>query len=268
MKPLMICVPLMFLLSGCTLSFDWFHRIRARELIRAGDYPKALEILREVRDRNLENPKSVEVSRLGARVAQIDAKDYALAIEFYRHLVMRSENPAERKNAQRLIAQLYFDNLQDYSQAVLEYEKLIKLSLPPDEAFRYRLNLAKAHFQLNNLEQADNEIDTLLAMKNLEADQIFDAKMLKANIQVANKNLTGAAESWSQVLEEFPDRSKREKVALNLVVCYEEQKEFGKAIDVLEKMKADYPNPDFVEVRIARLKERKTNMPGANGLRR
>ncbi len=268
MRLLFVCAFSVTFLSGCTLSFDWFHRIRARELIRAGDYPKALEILREVRDRNLDNQKSVEVSRLGARVAQIDAKDYILAIEFYRHLVMRSENVAERKNAQRLIAQLYFENLQDYSQAVLEYEKILKLTLPPEEAFRYRLNLAKAHFQLNSLEQADNEIDTLLAMKKLDADQIFDAKMLKANIQVAVKNLVAAAETWSQVLQEFPERSKREKVALNLVVCYEEQKEFGKAIEVLEKMKADYPNPDFLDVRIARLKERKINLPGAQGLRR
>lgn len=264
----LIGVQLIFAISGCTLSFDWFHRIRARELIRAGEYSKALKILRDVRDNNLDNQRSVEVSRLGARVAQIDAKDYALAIEFYRHLVLRSESAAERKNAQRLIAQLYFENLQDYSQAVIEYEKLLKLSLPPDVAFRYRLNLAKSHFQLNNLDQATNEIDTLLAMKKLDPDEIFDAKMLKANVLVANKNLTAAAEIWSQVLTEFPERSKREKVALNLVVCYEEQKEFGKAIEVLEKMKADYPNPDFLDVRIARLKERKTNMPGANGLRR
>ncbi len=266
---LMFCALSVVLLGGCTLSFDWFHRIRARELIRAGEYPKALEILRDVRDRNLDNSKSLEVSRLGGRVAQIDAKNYSLAIDFYRHLVLRSENPKERVNAQRLIAQLYFENLQDYTQAVFEYEKLLKLSLPPNESFRYRLNLAKAHFQLNSLEQANHEIEALLAMKKLEPDEIFDAKMLKANIEVASKNLHAAAESWSQVLTEFPERSKRENVALNLVVCYEEQKEFGKAIEVLEKMKAEnYPNPEFLDIRIARLKERKTNMPGAQGLRR
>lgn len=264
----LVSIPLALWVSGCTLKLDWFHRIRARELIRAGEYPQALKILREIRNDNLDNSRSVEVSRLGARVAQIDAKDYPLAIEFYRHLVLRSESAAERKNAQRLIAQLYFDNLQDYSQAVLEYEKLLKLQLPSGEAFRYRLNLAKSHFQLNNLDQANSEIDTLLASKKLEPDDIFDAKVLKANIQVSAKNLSAAAESWSQVLEEFPDRSKREKVALNLVVCYEEQKEFGKAIDLLEKMKVDYPNQDFLDVRIARLKERKTNLPGAQGLRR
>lgn len=269
MKSLIVLALTTISLSGCTLSFDWFHRIRARELIRAGEYPRALEILRDVRDRNLDNGKSLEVSRLGARVAQIDAKDYALAIDFYRHLVLRSPSAAERKNAQRLIAQLYFESLQDYSQAVLEYEKLLKLSLPASEAFRYRLNLAKAHFQLNSLEQASHEIETLLAMKKLEPDDIFDAKMLKANVEVASRNLTAAAESWSQVLNDYPERAKRENVALNLVVCYEEQKEFGKAIEVLEKMKSEnYPNPEFLDLRIARLKERKTNMPGAQGLRR
>lgn len=254
-------------LSGCTLSLDWLHHIRAERAVNSGQFETAVNILKKIRERDPDGPRALRAARLGARVAQVEAKDYLSAVEFYRHLVFKSDNALERKEAQKNVAQIYFENIQDHSQAVLEFEKLLKLELPREEAFRYRLNLAKSHFQLNSLEQAYHEIDVLLAGK-LEPDEAFDAKLLKANVEMASKNLAGAARSWEEILKDFPERSKREKVALNLVVCYEELKDFGKAIETLENMKADYPNPEFLDIRIERLKERKINQPGAQGWKR
>jgi tetratricopeptide (TPR) repeat protein len=254
-------------LSGCTLSFDWLQIFRAKRAMATGDYASAVGLLEKVRIRNPDSPKSVEASRLGARVAQIDAKDFPSAVQFYKHLVLRSEDVEERRRAQENVAQIYFEHLQDYNQAVYEYEKLLKQNLPDPEAFKFRLNLARSHFELNNLEQAANELDTLLARK-LEPDQVFDVKQLKANIQVAGKNLPSAVQSWEEMLKDFPDRAKREKVALNLVVVYEELKDFTKAIETLEKMKPDDPNPDFIDIRIQRLRERQINQPGAQGWKR
>ena len=165
------------------------------------------------------------------------------------------------------IAQICFENLLDYGQAVSEYERLLRLQLKPEEAFHFRLNLAKAQFQLNNLEQSGNELDVLLAQKHSD-DEAFEAEVLKANILVAQKKQADAALLWEKILKDFPERSKKENVALNLVVCYEEQKDFGKAIEVLERMKSNYPNPEFLEIRIQRLRQRRSNQPGAQGLKR
>jgi hypothetical protein len=51
-------------------------------------------------------------------------------------------------------------------------------------------------------------------------------------------------------------------------VIYEELKEFSKAIDVLEGMREGYAHPDFLDLRIRRLRERMGNQPGAQGLKR
>ena len=48
----------------------------------------------------------------------------------------------------------------------------------------------------------------------------------------------------------------------------EELKQFDKAIEVLENMRPQYPNPDFLDLRISRLKERQYNQPGAQGWKR
>ncbi len=254
-------------LSGCTLGLDWYHKFRARRAIGQGDYGRAIQIIREIKDRDPDDQRSIQWARWGARVAHMEAKDYAAAVDFYKHLVIRSSSSSERKNAQTLVAQIYFEHLQDFNRAVIEYEKLLKLDSLPAEKFRYRLNLAKSHFQLNNLEQAANEIDVLL-QEQLEPEQVFDAKVVKASIFMADKKLTQAAQSWEELLREFPEQSKREKIALNLVVCYEELKDFAKAIEILEGMKDDYPDPDFLNMRISRLRDRKINQPGAQGWKR
>ena len=231
------------------------------------DSKGAIALFESILESRPEGSRALVSARLGSRLAQLEAMDYPRAISFYRFLILRSPNADERKSAQQYIAQIYFENLQDYAQAVIEYERLLSLGLSPAENYKYRLNLAKSHFQLNNLEQVGAETDLLLDQK-LDPDEIFEVRVLKANVLVAAKKLPEAAAQWQQIMKDFPERSRKESMGLNLVVCYEEMKDFSKAIETLEKMRADYPNPDFLDLRIARLKERKSNQPGAQGWKR
>lgn len=226
-----------------------------------------MPLLQQIMDSQPDSERALVAARQGARAAHFDAKKYDQAVQFYRYILLKSEKPEERKNAQRSIAHIYFENIQDFNQAVLEYEKLLKLVDSNEEAFRYRLNLAKSHLQLNNVDQALTELNVLLEKKPA-AEEVFEIKMLKGNVLVANKQLQEAAQLWESILKEFPERSVKENVAMNLVISYEELKEFGKAIAVLETMRAEYPNPRFLDQRIERLKERQYNLPGAQGWKR
>lgn len=197
-------------------------------------------------------------------MAHLDLKDYSLAVEFYNHIVLRSPDAGERKSAQRYVAQIYFENLHDYERSVVEYERILKIADTPDERFRFRLNLAKSHFQLNNLDQAATELDALLS-QDLQSEQKFEVKNLKANILVSAHRHSDAAGVWESLLLDFPEQAQKANVALNLVVCYEEMKDFGKAIGLLERMREGDPNPEFLDLRISRLRERRDNQPGARG---
>lgn len=260
-------IPLFLLaasLSGCTFSLDWLRQARVKWDIEHQEYAAAVSILSNIVQDDPDGPRALEAARVGARVAHLNAKDYAKAVDFYRHIVMSSPNPDERKAAQRYIAQIYFEDLQDFSQAVNEYERLLNLDLKPEEAFQYRLNLAKSHLRLNNIDQAIVEVDSLLSQKHTPEHE-FEARIFKANTLTASKRLPEAAEMWETILKEFPDKSKKENVAMNLVVCYEEMKDFNKAIEVLEGMREGYAHPDFLDLRIKRLRERMGNQPGAQG---
>ncbi len=246
---------------------DWLRGYRAQRAISRQDYASALPLLQEIVDLHPEGERGIEAARTGARAAHLDAKKYPLAVKFYRYLVLKSDSPEERKAAQKAIAHIYYENLQDLDQAVVEFEKLLKLANTPDEAFRFRLLLAKSHLGLNNVEQALTELNVLLENKP-PADGVYEIKMLTANVLVANKQLPEATALWESIVKDFPERSAKENVKMNMVVVYEELKEFSKAIAVLETMREGYPNPKFLDQRIERLKERQYNMPGAQGLKR
>ena len=253
--------------GGCSYSLTWWHHFRVNRAIDSQDYSTALRILQRTVQEDPDGQDAVLASRQGGRIAHFDAKNYAMAVEFYKHVVLRSPDAEERDQAQKFIAQIYFENLLDYDQAVSQYEKLLKLPHLPNETFRFRLNLAKSQLHLNNIDKALNEIDMLVTQKH-SPDEIFEAKIIQANTLIAAKRLPEAVVLWESIIKEFPDKSLKENVALNLVVCYEEMREFGKAIEVLERMRKGYPHPDFLDLRIQRLKERKLNQPGAQGLRR
>ena len=254
-------------LNGCSFSLEWADGLRAKRAVARRDYVTAASVFGRLVERAPDGPRAPEYARQGARIAHLETKDYPRAVEFYRTLILRSPDPEERKSAQRYVAQIYFDNLLDYDQAVIEFEKLLKLEHRPEEAFRYRLNLAKSQFQLNNLDQAGHELDVILDASH-SPDEVFEAKSMKANILVSQKRTAEAANAWGELLREYPDRAKKENVALNLVVCYEELKDFTHAIETLERMKADYANPEFLNKRIERLTKRQSNLPGAQGWKR
>lgn len=262
-----VLTALSFLLAGCTFSMDWLRSVRAQRAISQQDFASALPLLQQIVDHQPQTERGINAARQGARVAHLEAKNYPSALVFYKHLILQSPDPMERKTAQRAIAQIYFENLQDFDQAVFEYEKLLKQDNTADEAFKYRLNLAKSHLQLNNSEQALNELNILLE-KSPDNEQVFDIKMIKANVQVSNRQLADAAATWENILKEFPERAAKEKVALNLAVCYEEMKNFDRAIGVLEGLRETYPEPEFLDKRIERLRERASNQPGAQGWKR
>jgi tetratricopeptide (TPR) repeat protein len=254
-------------LSSCTFSMDWYRKYRAKSAIEKQDYASGLAILQDMVEANPDSPNALEAARMGARVAHLNAKNYVLAVEFFRQIVLRSADPEERKQSQKTIAQIEFENVQDFNQAVLEYEKLLHLDIAPEEMFRYRLNVAKSQLRLGNIDQAVTELDIILSQRH-KPEELFDARILKANTLVAAKRLNDSVGAWLDILKEFPEKSKKENVALNLVVVYEELKDFEKAINLLESMREGYPHPDFLDLRIKHLRERMGNQPGAQGLKR
>ena len=96
----------------------------------------------------------------------------------------------------------------------------------------------------------------------------YEGEIFESNLLVSKKEHDKAAEILKKLIKEYPERAKSDGLEMNLVACYEDMKDFDAAIEAMTAMKANYPDPEFLEMRISRLRERKNNMPGAKGLKK
>lgn len=255
-----------FSFSACTKKTEIEFEAAEKEAAE-GRFKEALINYDKTILKSPQSESSLQAAREGARIALYELKDYDKALYYYRKIILNSEDVAERLASQKMVASIYLDNLNDYPKAIIEYHRLIELPHTEDEEIQYRTKIARSYYYANNFNQTLTEVDSLLK-KDLDKKAYFDLLVLRANTFMANRQLEKAAEILIDLMKKYPEISVKENVGLTLAVCYEEQKNFKKAIQVLEEIKNSYPQPEFIEVRVRRLKERAMNAPGARGSRK
>lgn len=229
------------------------------------NYRIAINKLEQIVKRNDKSNKVLEAAQLGAKIALFEIKDYAKSIFFLRTIVHKSQNYEEIKIAQIQIALIYFEQLQDYQEAIILFNKIIESDDNKKNVIDLRLKLARAYFYINNYEQSEKELNLIL--KDNPSEEIyFQSLQLLGNLNFSQKKYKEAVSHFTILTEKFPEKSLKDNVFLNLSVCYEELKDYKKAIDVLEKIQEVYNPKEYIKLRLKRLSERKINAPGARGL--
>jgi tetratricopeptide (TPR) repeat protein len=261
-----LIVGLILGLSACSPPEAKEYKL-AQEEIAQGHFHIAVSSIEKVLKRAPESEYALKAARDGTRIATLETKDYKKAAAFFQFLVLHSTDAAERVSSQKQLAAIYFDQLQNYEQAIVEFNKLIRDTESDQEIAKYKLDIARSNYYLNNFFQAHSELDDLLK-RNVGDNEKFAAWVLKSNIHIALKEYPKAIEILKKVTMTFPEKSLQENVYQTLAVCYEEGDNFAEAIKTLELVKDKYAKPEYIEIRINRLKERQKNRPGARGLRK
>lgn len=239
----------------------------AQEEISQGHHRIGLSSLDRVMKRAPGSEYAIKAARDGARIASLEIKDHKRALQYYQFLVLHSKDSGERMSAQKQLASIYFDQLQNYDQAIIELNKLIRDTDSDTDIAKNKLDIARANYYQNNLFQAQSELDDLLKL-NIEDNERFSAWVLKGNIHIALKEYGKAIEILKKVTSLYPHKSLQENVYQTLAVCYEEIDNFVEAIKILESVREKSAKPEYLEIRIKRLKDRQKNRPGARGLRK
>ncbi len=263
---LLMLVFIKLTLVGCSLSFQKIDFRSAQSLSERGKFKQAVDKYSRVVKRHPEDKLALEAARRAARISSFEVKDFSRAAEFYHHLVLYSPDQSERVEAQKSLVDIYFDKQLNYEDAVIELSRLLPL-VDTAERFGIKLKLARAHFYLNNLPQALVEVEDLI-VKSPPDEVAFEALLFKGNILQTEKRLSEATKVFLEIQKKYPLRAQSENVGMSLAVCYEEQGDLKSAIGVLEDLREHHPQPDFIQIRINKLRERVANLPGAQGFKR
>lgn len=267
--PLGWALSVALLLFNCKCSFNTATQMfeQAESSLKNKEHESALDLYERVIKRSEDNDLSVKAAKQGARVAQYETKEFQKALYFLKFIIINSGSQTERMDAQKRLANIYFENIADYESAIHHFNRLLEVSNLPDEKKKYRFSIAKAYFYLHQFFQAASEIELLL-QEDLGREVQFEALRLKADILVSTKKKEEAVAIYKKLLETHPERARKENIALHLAVCYEELEKYDQTIELLEGLKESYPNPEFIELKIRRIKERRKILPGAKGLKK
>ena len=249
---------------GCEASSRRLEFNRAERAEKEKDYSTAAKYYLRVMKRNPEADLSMEAARRAVKLYSVDLSRYNDAVTILEFLIVREKDKARLYSYQKNLANIYFENLLDYEKAIIEYNKMLQLRESKKDKITITYNIARSYFSLNKFYQANIEVKKLLDT-DLDPDTRFEILLLRGNILLTMKNHTDAIDVYTELIEEFPEKTLKEKVQINLAVCYEELNDFDRAVVILEEMRSSYPNQDFIDRKIARLKQRKQNLPGARG---
>lgn len=258
---------LLFFLVSCTSSFEMEYE-RGVQARNEKNFKEAVTHFRRVIQRGPESGLARQAASQAADISYQDLKNYQEALRYYKFLVIHQQNLLESIEAQKKIIEIVTTHLNDYQQAVTEISRILEQPLKPDEKKKYRLELSRSYFYTNNFFQSKVEAERLINRQDPKDPNNFDPMQMLANIALAEKKIEDAVSIYLKLIEYFPERSIKEQIVLNLAVCYEELKDYDKATAALEKALPSYPQPDFLKIRIQRLKQRKANLPGAQGLKK
>lgn len=259
-------VIILFLISACSSQEQADFQLAQKEIAQQ-HYRIALSYLDRVIKRDSKSKYALEAAREASKISFFELRDFKKTIHYSKFIVLNSDNEKERKENQQNIAKLYFENLQDYKTAINEYGKLLQMPSTAQEEAYYKMAIARSNYYLNNFIQSEFEIESILK-STIDANTRFQALMLKGNILVAKKEFESAITVFKDLIQNYPLKSSEENIPLILAVSYEELFDFKNAIETLEKHKAHYNPPEYIELRIKRLQERKKNAPGAKGFRK
>ncbi len=239
----------------------------AQEYASRDQWRKAAQSYDQVIKRNPQSEIALKSMKEVARIHFMQTKDYKKSAHYYQLLVLHSPIEEDRIDAQKQLASIYFESLQDYERAAIEYSKLAGSSRLDTEKATYKLAGARSYYYLGNYFQTLSEINETLNLKSEQSTE-FQARLLMGNVYVAQKNFTKAAEIFRQIIEKFPEKALKENVYLVLSLSYEENGDYQKALEVLDKIKDIYEPKEYIELRLKRIKERARNQPGARGYRK
>jgi tetratricopeptide (TPR) repeat protein len=247
---LLFALCLLLLLSACSRRalLD-----QAQAAWDGGDYAIAAERYeRFLRD----NPQSEKAAFARFRVAMIcyrDLKLYDRAIQHYIQFIEDFPKSPDLFQARLRLAECY-DQTGKRSEAINEYEMALPFASGEKERRRVRLNMGELYYQMDDLGQALVEYQK--AAGNSGYDDLTERASLRlGGIRYLRSEYRDALAAYEAVAVKTKDPMIRRIARLAMADCYERMSQYDLAVNLLETTEPDPKSPDYIQQRIASIRE-------------
>ncbi len=226
---------------------------RAQAAWDTGDFVSAVAKYEEFL-RNSPHDDQGAVARF--RVANIyyyNLKAYEKAIQHYIHLLEDFPKSGDVEASRLRLAECYVA-LGKRQEAINEYEGLLNAPNDAVDRRRIRLNIGELYYDLNDLGQALAEYEKVTA--DAPYDQLSERAWLRiAGIRFLRDEFEEGLSAYDVVGGNAKDQAVRRQARLGMADCYARTFQYDLAIKVLEQTEPDLSVPEYLQQRIAAIRE-------------
>ena len=222
------------------------------ELESAHQFETAEALYQQLSQDYAATPQAPEALYRLARIEQYNRQNLRKALLWYLRLEKAyPDNPlvhATRRESARISKY----SLGDFAQAISFYERLL---LSGDEnGDRYLFEIADCYFQLGNYVQARIELE-ILGENYPDSPLLVEALYRKGGLLVLEGRNKEAGETWTALVERYPESIYRSQAEFDLAKLLEEDGRLAEALKKYQEID-DFPQPQLLEEKIEHLKKR------------
>ena len=218
-----------------------------------GKYDEAVKYYEEF----LKEPPSPEQAASAhfeaAKIYYLNLKQYDRAAEHYIRIVEDFPQFSQREQAFLQLAGC-FELLKKPREAISEYESLLQAFPDTPERRKIRLAIADLYY---GYDQSQALVEYQKVAKDAPYDELSEKAYLRiGGVRFLRNEFQEAIPAYQTVVESTKDASIRRQARDRLADCYENRADYDMAIKILEQTEPDPKEPDFLQKRIAGIRER------------
>ncbi|MEK6579584.1 MAG: tetratricopeptide repeat protein [Bdellovibrionota bacterium] len=256
------------LFGACSLNSAKNHYILAEKLWTDGKYAASVSEFEKVSQKDPRGSLGIQALYRAATTEAYFLSRFNDAVKKFKLFAEATTDLALAWEAQKQIGELLYAKMDLHDQTIEHYRDLLKANPQVDEAAEFTYRIAKSQFYLWQFDDATKTYQELIAKypKAPQAERALyeiGVTYFTQGEQQPNKKVRGpeiyqeAIDSFEIFLKKYPQSTLAALARFGIASCLEELDQLDAAFHAYEALKKTYPSPRVIEIKLARIRERK-----------
>jgi TolA-binding protein len=260
------------LLGGFACSVDTArsHYILAEKLWMDRSYAAAVTEFEKVIAKDPRGKLGMQATYRAANTQALFLSEYAEAVKKFRLYAQGPVDPQSAWEAKVQIGEILFTKTEQYDQTIAHYQLLLRERPRAPEAPEFLYRIGKSWFFLLRFS------DALASFQEIVKDFPTSPWAEKAAFETGVTYFTRGEQqgekegdpyqealvAYQSFVRKYPKSSLVPEARFGIAACMEEKGQLEQAYGAYSSLKAVYPSPRVIEIKLARLKERVAHKGG------
>jgi TolA-binding protein len=251
----------LFGFSSCTSNSPQNQYVLAEKLWSDGKYEAAVVEFERVARKVPDSELGLQALYRAAMTEAYFLSQYGEAVRKFRTYAEKREGHESAWEAEKQIGELLFAKLGQDEQAIQHYQQLIKDKPSAAEVPEFLFRIGRSQFFLWRFSEAMETYRKLI--KRSPTSEWGERAMYEIGVTLYTRNKQSeegfqeAIDAHQAFLKKYPNSKWAPEARFGIAACLEEMDQLDAAYHAFEALKTTYPSPQVIQIKLARIKERK-----------